>query len=549
MRMRIGCWMFLLMAIVVCANMPAPAYAQSSGAPSAPATAAPAAPASSTTTAKAPGPCDAYAGLTHRVAGCIRESINQGAAKFFTSIYPMLQNAIAAVMTLAVIIYGILLAFGMVEKVGRDTFVLVLKLSAVVAFVSSSPLILKTVVQIMDSATLSVVTYSPPSGKADNAGSDFGQSICMQNMIAEQAKADKSKPVIAPWLGIDCLIDSVIGIRMLPKPGDPPATYDGVWYNKALETGASGTNQGPSRSLLFFFFSSLSTSVMGMVLAVVGGFFIAGLMMLIVRAFFIYIGGYMGVTFLVIVSPLFIPMVLFKETKQYFDKWAKLLISFALQPIIMLVFIIFSLTAVDLAAFSANYSIMYRIAGDESRKSTFDLNKYLTDNQIIKGTAAELARIKADKDYKDPAINTPLITDQAGITRGLGYNPKCTSENLAKNPVDKKFCDATYPVSKLINQVNWAQMEAVRMPKPTPTAQPGQQIADEVLASVFFCCMVVFILNGLQSIVPMVATDLLGDLRQSPNLGGAFSGKGSKGGLGSVLSSKIGGPIGQLRGK
>jgi len=109
---------------------------------------------------------------------------------------------------------------------------------------------MNSVIGAMDGAASSVVSYSPPSGTADQAGNDFSQSVCMQNMIDEQNKAAAASgtqvgPVVGPWLGIDCLIDSVIGIHVVPKAGALAAGNGEVWFNKVLETGSNGTNQGP----------------------------------------------------------------------------------------------------------------------------------------------------------------------------------------------------------------------------------------------------------------------------------------------------------------
>jgi len=193
--------------------------------------------------------------------------------------------------------------------------------------------------------------------------------------------------------------------------------------------------------------------------------------MLIIRAFFIYIAGYLGVTFLVIVSPLFIPMVLFKETKQYFDKWAKLLISFALQPVIMLVFIIFSLTAMDMAAFSGNYSIMYRIAGDASRSPTFDFNKYLTDNKIIIEKSAAVAQVKADNPYVNDIKKS---FDEGGVLHGQMF-ADCTPENIKNDPEVKNRCEYRYSLSITKHVIDWQQMESVRKPAIAPPISLGSK--------------------------------------------------------------------------
>lgn len=535
-----------------------------------------------------PSACDGFVGVTHRLAGCIRITIDEGAQRFFDDVYPGLQRAIGGVLTLAIVIYGVMISYGLVEKVGRDTFVLLLKIAAVVYFVTSSPFMFRTIIGAMDGASAAVISYSPPSGSADNAGSDYNQSVCMQAMVAAQAASNGSlptgsnpRPVITPWLGIDCLIDSVIGIKILPASGNAAPLGSGEWFNKTYaDTKDETQGDGPARGLLFFFFSSMQSSVTGGLLAVVGFFFVFGLLSLIVRAFFVYIAGYMGVALLVILSPLFLPMILFKETKQYFDKWAKMFIGFAMQPVIMLVFIIFSLTAVDLAAFSGNYSIVYQIAGDASRTAPFSLNKYLTVNRTAAGAEAakdctpskdclpiigqkdrNLAAVTSTPRFADADAKIPIESrDLGGITDNLAYS-KCTKSNLdaaekqggANNPL-KQFCDAQYNIRVTMKSIDWERLAAARTPavtnatpkqNETPEQAAGKQIARQVIASVFFCVMVVFVLNGLLAVVPRIISDLVGDALQSADLNSLFSGvQGSN--QKNSFSSKIGEAIGKL---
>lgn len=575
-------WLVVVMACVavVILAMPLEGFAQASAPPAA----------SPGNGIDPPADCDGFVGVTHRIAGCIRVTIDEGAQRFFDNVYPGLQRAIGGVLTLAIVIYGVMISYGLVEKVGRDTFVLLLKISAVTYFVTSSPFMFRTVIGAMDAAAAAVISYSPPSGAADNAGSDYNQSVCMQAMVAAQAASNGSlpsgsnpRPVITPWLGIDCLIDSVIGIKILPASGNASPLGSGEWFNKTYaDTNATTQGDGPARGLLFFFFSSMQSSVTGGLLAVIGFFFVYGMLSLIVRAFFVYIAGYMGVALLVILSPLFLPMILFKETKQYFDKWAKMFIGFAMQPVIMLVFIIFSLTAVDLAAFSGNYSIVYQIAGDASRTAPFSLNKYLTVNRNASGAedpncapSPECKPIIGQQDRRTLAIQstprfadantTPPIAsrDLGGIADNLTYS-QCTQANLAQaeqqgganNPL-KQFCDAQYNIRVTLKSIDWERLAAARQPpvanvtptgNQTPAQAAGQQIARQVIAAVFFCVMVVFVLNSMLAVIPRIISDLVGDALQSADLNSIFIGaqsRSSSGGLAGSISNAISGIAGR----
>ena len=553
MRLRARGWMVVFMVGLIAAGLALPALAQ---------TTTPAA----TATATTPSSCSGYAGLTHKLVGCMRDTIDAAAVNFFAQIYPYLKVAIDATLTLAIIVYGVMLSIGLVEKVGRDTFVLLLKIASVAFFVSSSPYMLKVVTGGMDSAAAAVISFTPSSGPADGGGSNYSQSVCMQNMIAQQGTTAPGKPVITPWLGIDCLVDSVIGIKLGGDSTTPPAAGN-QYFNKVLDNAnPTNSNVGMSRALIHFFFSTMQTSVFGALFAVVGFFFIFGLLMLIVRTLFIYLAGYIGITLLIIVSPLMIPLILFPRTKDYFDKWSKLLISFALQPVVMMAYIIFSLTAVDLATFSADYSIMYRIAGDAIHQPTFDLNAYLTVPRNPDGSAqaptdpaaavktyppcATCKAIIIDKPRTvgkikgDNATPAPVTSkDQGGTHNGTKYTG-CTPDAIKADTSGtlKKVCETVYEFKVSSQNVNWDLLAAAHQPAITPSAgkTAGQEIEAELLASLFFSVMVVFVLNGLLAVIPMIISDILGDLGQSPDLGGAFSGgSGGKPGIMSGITGKL----------
>ncbi len=505
----------------------------------------------------APANCD-QVGLTHRAAVCLRSTIDTGTVNYFGAVTAILQDGINAAITLAVVLYGVLLSFGMVEKLGRDTFVLLIKITAVVFFVGQSPLIYNSATRMMDGIALEVVSFVPPSGPVDaTATSDFSRINCLQVAADGSTAGGNPMPVAAAWLGVDCLLDSIIGIKVPRDPADPVPAFNPVYYNVTLDNAnPARENRGLSRGLLNFFFSSLQSSVFGLVLGVVGALFIYGTILLIIQAFFTYIMGYMGIAFLTIVSPLFIPMVLFRETKQYFDKWAKLMISFALQPVLMLVFIMMTITAVDLAVFSGSYSIMYRIAGNESRAANFDLNEYLTRDRptganppnciqcrgILTRQLAVGAQVKADIPADVGVANTNMgaavniaSQDIRGVLEGLKYS-RCTPEFIAADVTGNlaRACKFTYPLAVWTQDIQWNRMAAARVPAVvvppgyTPVRDAagnnsaeltaGQVIMHEVLASLFFCLMVVFVMNGLLAIVPNMVADLVGDSGQTPNL-------------------------------
>ena len=484
--------------------------------------------------------CDKYVGLTNRIAGCIRESLGKATQAYFdpkTGFYSTVARAITALITIAVAIYGVMLAMGMIENVGRDTIMLILKIAIVGYFSTHADLMYKTVVDAMDYTAAEVVKFTPASGSAtgqSNGGNpsdtNFSQITCIQNMKEAQAEANTNsganKAVVGPWMGMDCILDTVIGIKDA-STGGPKATNASKWVNDNLDP----NNKGLSRGMLMVFFSGINTSVVGIILGIVGFVFIWGLVQLILKALFVYIAGYLGIALLMLLAPLFIPLALFQVTKSYFDKWIKLLIGFTLQPVIILVFISFSIAAVDLATFSGNYSIIYRMAGEASRQPNFNLNKYLEENGAVTQTTKQVVQVKATAGETDIA-STAAKAKVDGATAGL-ITSNCTTAKMNANAALKRACENYhYAIRVAVHSIDWKKLAEARAKKgpavvPSDAATPEQQICNEVLAAAIFCGIVIFVMNGLFKVVPALAQDLLGDYHQSPDLYNFNDGKGS----------------------
>ena len=305
-------------------------------------------------------------------------------------------------------------------------------------------------------------------------------------------------------------------------------------------------SKGVSRGLIYLFYGIMQTSLVGVAVALLGTIYLWGLVNMLVKSLFIYIGGYIGLAVLMIFAPLFIPLVLFQATRSYFDKWIRLIIAFALQPVIIIVFVIFSMMAVDLATFSGKYSVMYTMAGEASRQPGFSLNNYLSvkradfgGKSIVDDQQREYARAKADS-LKDIEL---MDKTDSSLMETLD-NSKCTKALIASDPDIKKMCEQSYPLSFFTKALDWEMLAYYRYPPviippgPNPPATTreeilragGEQILREVVASLIFAALVVFIMNQLLIAIPAVANDLLGDFGQTPDLskvGGVIPGASS----------------------
>lgn len=480
-------------------------------------------PASSVSTIKTA--CNAYAGMTNRIAGCIRDAIDSVAMRFFnksTGFYSLVGPIVASILTLGIAVYGIMVAIGMLDKIGRDTFMFLMKLSLVTFFTLSSGKMYDSVIGAMDGMGQMVVRVSPGlNGVSSSAGANYNSMICYQNMKA--AAVNQGKLLVGPWAAMDCLVDTVFGLKTSQGVSGTSLDTGGAsnWFTQQTSNPQLSGN-GLQRGMLYFFFSGMKTSVLGFILGLLGCVFMWGLIAMIIKALFTYIAGYIGITFMMIISPLFIPFALFQTTKQYFDKWVKLTISFALQPVIILLFVSFSIAAVDLAMFSGNYSVMYRIAGEESRKSGFNLSRYLSSNGAIKKEETEVAFMKTGA-FVEKQLKTPDANAVLGFVRR-----DCTREDVRTNNPQKPGCADNMPLSFEHDALDWDQLAKIRKPAVTISdgaTTPGQQLSREVMATVIFCGIVIFVMNRLMAVVPHMIVDLVGDYGQTPNLLSEAGGK------------------------
>ncbi len=482
--------------------------------------------------------CQDYPGITNKIAACIRLTLMDVADIYFDGFYRLVQYAIGAFTTLYIVVYGVMAAMGMLEKVGRDTFVFLIKLSMVAYFSANIPMIYKWDMDLMDAAASAVVKFIPQSGPSEGI-TEYSQIKCLQSMTeGKQTTPQEGNPVVGPWLAMDCVIDSVIGIK---KEDVQNVAQNGVdkAYNDALK------GNGMARGMLRFFFSSMQSSVIGMLIAILGFIFIYGLMFLIIKSLFTYLGGYIAITFLMIFGPLFIPLALFRVTKEYFDKWVKVCISMTLQPVIILIFVVFSVSAVDLAMFSGEYSVFYRIAGEATRGGNFNLNEYLDQNQVV---IAKPTKVALQKYESSPGCGT-VQEDAAGTANPIvPLSIIGISTDRQGGGSNTSACKDA-PIQFYRDSIDWKKLAEARGKAGPPVTLEGnaerieQQMSREVLSAVIFAGIVIFLMNGLLAMVPAMANDLTGDFGVSPDL---YTTMGSKLPGQAMLSRKAKGLSDQL---
>ncbi|WP_264731541.1 TrbL/VirB6 family protein [Wolbachia endosymbiont (group A) of Sphaerophoria taeniata] len=288
--------------------------------------------------------------VTSMIVQCIKESLDNLVAGIDSSGSPLkdkdghnkgsflsvaqkrLKNTVTAVLVLALILFSIKAMSGGVRS-PQEMYMLIIKFALVIYFTTGSTMshYYGELTRLSNGLSEIVLKASSESKGICNykAGTDY-------EYTREGKKVSYS--YLAPWDRLDCRILFYLG-----------APLDGI--GGKIGTGGVATLAvllGAAPVLL------VAGSVIGIIFA--GGqilvalvcIFMAVLMMMVILWLcYVFILSLVALSVIVILSPLFIPMVLFQHTKGYFDGWVKELITYSLYPVILFAFLSFMFIACD----------------------------------------------------------------------------------------------------------------------------------------------------------------------------------------------------------
>lgn len=279
--------------------------------------------------------CPGY-GLARRIIPCIKATILKATNDFLIPFSDYLASTVQVCCVLAVMMWGAHMISGSDTAPLKDSMVLAMKIGFVVMFTSNfggnslDPSNVHNgnfgvVLDIMDEMLMIVTGYVLNASR-------FGLEGACKNYGEVYA-------VYAIWNAIDCSVETLVG---------------GIFSPITITTGVLG-----------FIVACLFSNTIGFTIGISILYLIYKLLYAVFKCCYIYLSAYLGIAFMVVISPLFIPTILFKTTKSYFDKWLKTFISFIIQPMILFAYLAMLLAAFDTVVFSEKNknSIYNAIAG------------------------------------------------------------------------------------------------------------------------------------------------------------------------------------------
>ncbi|MGL9732475.1 MAG: type IV secretion system protein [Wolbachia sp.] len=288
--------------------------------------------------------------ITSMIVQCIKESLDNLVAgidssgnllkdergnrkgSFLSVAQKKLKNTVTAVLVLALILFSIKAMSGGIHS-PQEMYILIIKFALVIYFTTGNTMAhyygeltklsngLSEIVLKASSESKSICNY--------NAGTDY-----------EYDRAGKriSYSYLAPWDRLDCRILFYLG-----------APLDGI--GSKIGTGSVGILAVllGAAPVLLAAGSIIGTIFAGgqILIAIVAIFIAVMMMMVILWICYVFILSLVALSIIIILSPLFIPMVLFQHTKGYFDGWISKLITYSLYPVMLFAFLSFMFIACD----------------------------------------------------------------------------------------------------------------------------------------------------------------------------------------------------------
>lgn len=266
--------------------------------------------------------------FTERVVRCIQGVILQSVKTFLAKFELSTQSYILACIILAVTFFGVNIISGKCHHPGNDAFILLLKIGGVLLFTNGFAGMVDPLFGSMESLagiaatylTSDAMTYQTPDGQVHmspfivGCGSDnsiFGANI---------------------WGRIDCIMSRLF-------IGDA---------STGLKTGLLWILGGA------IFWTSFAGPFIFLIMLFVFGF--VGLT--VVRCVFTFLSCYLMLAFMVVLSPLIIPLLLFEATMKIFIAAVKIVIASLVMPLVLFFFMVFLFAVFDNLFFQDNgYSL------------------------------------------------------------------------------------------------------------------------------------------------------------------------------------------------
>ncbi len=341
------------------------------------------------------------------VDGCAASEDNTNVSNYI-NLFPKFQEnmhtGVLIVVTLYVIIFGIKIVLGHEAPKNLEIFMFIIKIVLVIYFsVGFKPGDTSGDIQTSSNGALAIILpgfEAITSTLSSFMGSSAGNSSCSNNgtlCYYDPNSYEGGYSYLALWDAFDCRIAYYLGFISSDHRnggGDAVGSVIPIMFG-------AGILLWLLNLLIFAVLCFLFTIFIVSIVVYVINFYIIALIALVIVAYF---------------APIFVPMSLFKFTKGMFDSWLSLLFSLALQPVVVVAFVLLMMSVFDSIMFETccweKHGNLWQIAD-----SSFSDNRciysagylmYFDFTNILKGPV-DIIVAKVPGGFFDPRVLVPVF--------------------------------------------------------------------------------------------------------------------------------------------
>jgi type IV secretory pathway VirB6-like protein len=310
------------------------------------------------------------------IVPCLNKIIEVSGVKLALAFRALLMPVFTAFLTLVIIFFGVKLVQGEGE-VGKGAFLLVIKIAFVIGFLNLFPSFIPMASSIM----------------REVIGVVAGALIDPADFHCDVAQYLKPGGDLL-WAQMDCVMGKLWGYTIKPGSGEP---------NMLLAASAFGMLGGIAFG---------GAAGMFIFLAIIGILFT--LFSIIVKTMAAYINGFILVTMLIIIAPIFLPLLLLQVTSQYFEKWWKGILAAMMLPILVSTYFVIAMLMYDHMLFKPG-SLVQKLFDTEFMKKAQVVNSQscapsmVNDQTLsIKGSSGSAAPTPSAAE----AARLPLVSNK-----------------------------------------------------------------------------------------------------------------------------------------
>jgi hypothetical protein len=265
--------------------------------------------------------CDATATLevgriTETVVSCVDLGVNATVHAMITAVYTELRAVIYGMVILSIAIFGLKVALGMIRSPLPEFSMQCIKVAAVVYY------------------SQNIAPFYDAAVEVSKELMEWASRALIQGGVVECHAP--LLPDYAVWANMDCLLMGMFGF------------------------GLSGTIL---TSLVGFIVSNFFSGWLGTYVTFAGVLFLLTLVFAVFRAVYTFVVAIVAIAFLFALAPLVIPCILFQFTAGYFNTWLQSIMTYILQPMILVALLTFMTIVYSFAIYQGPNSVVAMVLG------------------------------------------------------------------------------------------------------------------------------------------------------------------------------------------